>query len=101
MCLFLGRLLPKVPPPHVRRVHGISWEQLVNQRANLLSGRGRSVFSVQGTDFPRRGLSESRPPTPTPWVADPGNLLTCAVRWVHSPWAPGSPGAITLGAGLL
>lgn len=64
MCLFLGRLLPKVPPPHVRRVQAISWEQLVNQKANLLSRRGRSGFSVQGTDFPRRGLSESRPPPP-------------------------------------
>ena len=40
MCaLFLGRLLPKVSPPHVHQVHAISWEELVNQKANLLSRR--------------------------------------------------------------
>lgn len=77
--LFLGRLLPKVSPPHVHQVHVISWEELVNQKANLLSRRCWSGFPVQGTDFPRRGLSESRPLTPTPWVTGPGNRLACVM----------------------
>lgn len=76
--------------------HQLGEQQLVNQKANLLSRRGEQ-FSVQGTGFPQEWASLSHDPTPTPWAADPGNRLTCAVLWVHSPWAPGSPGAITLG----